>query len=165
MTPTPHLKRVISGGQTGVDIAALRAAAYAGIPTGGWCPKGWRTEIGPQPELLQELGLRQHESHRYPPRTAANIRDSDCTLVIADRLDAGSKLTVELCAQMHRSALRLERAELSADDTIARVTGWLETSRCAVLNVAGNRESTAPGIERDAEGFLRRLFTKVVSGE
>jgi hypothetical protein len=161
---TPTLQKVISGGQTGVDIAALRAAQWAHLPTGGWCPRGWRTESGPQPEL-QEFGLCEHESHRYPARTAANIRDSDGTLVIADKLDAGSRLTLELCAQMRKPCLHLKRAELSAGGSIARVTAWLRSFPCTVLNVAGNRESAAPGIERDAERFLRDLFAAVVNSE
>jgi hypothetical protein len=160
-----RLQRVVSGGQTGVDIAALQAAQWARLPTGGWCPRGWRTESGPQPELLREFGLCEHESYRYPARTAANIRDSDGTLVIADNLDAGSRLTLELCAQMRKPCLHLNRAELSAGDSIERVTEWLRSFPCAVLNVAGNRESTAPGIERDAERFLCDLFAAVVNGE
>jgi hypothetical protein len=111
--------KIISGGQTGVDIAALRAARSAGIATGGWCPKNWMTELGPQPERLKPFGLCEHMSAKYPPRTGANVEDGDCTLIIADQLDNGSKLTAELCRAMNKPMLHLGRAQIGADNSEA----------------------------------------------
>ena len=62
-------EKVISGGQTGADQAGLIAAEKAGITTGGWMPKGFRTLDGPNPGLAARFGLREHPSEEYPPRT------------------------------------------------------------------------------------------------
>src|SRR5262249_61482425 len=89
---------VISGGQTGVDQAALRAAKVCGIPTGGWAPKGWRTEDGPAP-WLADLGLQEHASADYPDRTRANVGDAGLTLIVVTResdLAGGTALTLRV---------------------------------------------------------------------
>lgn len=74
------IAKVISGGQTGVDIAALRAAKRLGIPTGGTMPAGWRTLDGPKPEWAAEFGFIAHASDAYPPRTFANAKAGDVTV-------------------------------------------------------------------------------------
>lgn len=154
------ITKIISGGQTGVDIAALRAARSAGIATGGWCPRNWMTESGPQPELLKSLGLREHMSAKYPPRTRANVQESDCTLIIAEQLDDGSKLTAEHCRAMNKPMLYLARAQIGVEhsEALKQALSWLQSEPDKIVNVAGNRESKSPGIERAAEGFLFRLF-------
>jgi hypothetical protein len=149
--------KIISGGQTGVDIAALRAARAENYATGGTCPKGWRTEAGPQPDLLRSFGLFEHESEEYPARTRANVEESDCTLIISDVMDGGSQHTAELCVQLRKPFLPVMRANIGPggeDDVIA----WFHAVPHEILNVAGNRESKSPGIEAEAEEFLRRLF-------
>jgi hypothetical protein len=152
------IRKVVSGGQTGVDIAALRAAQACGLETGGWAPRGYLTELGPQRELLAGFGLREMPGDKYPPRTAANVRSADATLIIADSLDRGSKLTAELCAQMTKPMLHLARSELAGDEALEKALFWLRRIKPKTLNVAGNRETSAPGIEADTEVFLRRLF-------
>jgi hypothetical protein len=77
------LTRVISSGQTGADQAGLRAARAAGIPTGGWAPKGWLTEKGPS-LWLADFGLVECPEPGYPPRTRANVRDSDGSIWFGD---------------------------------------------------------------------------------
>jgi hypothetical protein len=108
--------RVISGGQTGVDIAALRAARRAGIQTGGWCPKGWLTGRGPQPGLLKRFGLRETSAVEYAVRTRANVRDSDATLIIADRPDAGTKLTASICRGLNRPMFFVPRSQVGDEN-------------------------------------------------
>ncbi len=154
------IQKINSGGQTGVDIAALRAAQQSGIATGGWCPKGWMTETGPQPELLKSFGLREHSSERYSPRTRANVEEGDCTLLIAANMEDGSKLTLDTCRTMGKPVLHLTPSQL-ANQTIQileETLEWLRANPHGVVNVAGNRESKSPGIEREAENFLRQLF-------
>ena len=153
--------KIISGGQTGVDIAALRAARAEGIPTGGCCPKGWLTELGPAPELLQSFGLFEHASDEYSARTRANVEAADCTLILSDRMDGGSQLTAELCVRLKKPFLPVSRHQIAADEA-EMVVGWLAAVPHEVVNVAGNRESKSPGIEKEAEIFLRRLFSLAV---
>lgn len=155
------IRKIISGGQTGVDIAALRAAQLSGIATGGWCPKNWMTEKGPQPERLKSFGLREHSSERYSPRTRANVEMGDCTLLIAENMEDGSKLTLDTCRTMNKPMLHLARARIGGDinDALGEALAWLQRVPHGVVNVAGNRESKSPGIEREAEDFLFQLFT------
>jgi hypothetical protein len=161
------IARVISGGQTGVDIAGLRAARAAGLPTGGTAPAGYATEVGPQPELLQGFGLVAHASRRYPARTLANVLEADVTLVIADPLDGGSALTVAYARENGRPVLHLAdldaaALERAADFIVAR---HRQAARPIVLNIAGNRESKQPGIEARAAPFLRALFAQLKGPE
>jgi hypothetical protein len=90
------LKKIVSGGQTGADQAALRAASAARIETGGWAPKGWTTEKGAAP-WLADYGLAEHPSPDYPPRTEANARDSDGTLWFGRVTSSGYKTTTDAC--------------------------------------------------------------------
>ena len=100
------IAKVVSGGQTGVDMAGLRAARDVGLPTGGWAPRGWLTEDGPQPELLRSFGLKEHQAYGYPPRTEQNVIDSDCTLLITNnRNSGGSRLTHQYCLKWKRPVL------------------------------------------------------------
>lgn len=93
--------RVISGGQTGADLAGLWAAHLFGIETGGCAPRGWRTLVGSQPGLAK-FGLTEHKSDAYPPRTRENVFTSDVTIVsCANFNSAGSKLTVRYCEEAH----------------------------------------------------------------
>lgn len=153
--------KVISGGQTGVDIAALKAARSEGLATGGCCPKGWLTELGPKPQLLQPFGLVEHESDKYPARTRANVEASYCTLIISDEMDGGSQLTAELCVQLRKPFLPIARQQIGVGGE-ADVLPWLAAVPHDIVNVAGNRESKSPGIEAEAEKFLRRLFSLAV---
>src|SRR5262245_63695480 len=92
------LSKVISGGQTGVDRAARRAARAAGIPTGGWAPRGWQTEDGPAPWLgSDDWGLKEWSAPGYAARTRRNVEDADATLILTDRhpLTGGTRLTFE----------------------------------------------------------------------
>src|SRR5581483_1209363 len=87
--------RVTSGGQTGVDAAALRAAKAVGLEVGGWAPKGWLTEDGPAP-WLAEHGLKEHPSPQYSDRTKANVADADAVLWIGNPHSPGGRLTLRL---------------------------------------------------------------------
>lgn len=144
--------KIISGGQTGVDRAALDVALERGLRVGGWCPAGRWAEDGPIPARypLRETPLRDPAQ-----RTSWNVRDSDATLVIAlGRPAGGTADTVD-------QARRLERPFLVADldsATAADLTSWLHATRPGVLNVAGPRESEAPGIYASAADLLRLVL-------
>lgn len=151
----PRAIRIVSGGQTGVDRAALDVAAELGIARGGWCPRDRRAEDG---AIDDRYPLRETPSAAYRERTDWNVRDADATLILArGRLTGGTSFT-RRCATRRGKPLRV--ADPSATDarTIGDLVAWLGAERVAVLNVAGPRESTVPGIGREATVFLRRLL-------
>ena len=145
--------RVISGGQTGVDRAALDAAIGQGIPIGGWCPLERRAEDGRIPDRYP---LQSTPSADYAERTEWNIRDSDATFILfRGTLTGGTRLTAELARRLGRPLLT--RDVLKAVDVDA-IADWLAANRVHVLNCAGPRESGAPGIEDDATRVLTAVF-------
>ena len=147
------IERIVSGGQTGVDRAALDFAIRRGIPHGGWCPRGRRSERGRIPGRYR---LTEAASPGYPVRTGLNVRDSDGTLVITRGAPAGgTRLTVELCRQQGKPCLVVDLGD--APDA-AGFVAWVGRHAIRTLNVAGPRASTAPGIGRAAGRALERLF-------
>src|SRR5438034_2919753 len=141
--------RIVSGGQTGVDRAALDVALGRGLPCGGWCPKGRRAEDGPLPPRYP---LQETSSTAYPQRTALNVRDSDGTLILTrGEPDRGTALTIRLAERYRKPRLVLDLAEAPEP---AAVRAWAEAQRLHVLNVAGPREKSKPGVYADAKAFL-----------
>lgn len=144
--------KIVSGGQTGVDRAALDVALELGLPCGGWCPQGRRAEDGP---IAPCYPLRETPWDGYPQRTEWNVRDSDGTLVLTrGQPDRGTALTVKLAQQRKKPCLvvDLEKPDVGA------VRNWVEMNRIETLNVAGPRESSAPGIQEQAADLLRHLL-------
>ena len=148
------LKKIISGGQSGVDRAALDVALELGIPCGGWCPKGRKAEDGAIPALypLQEL-----PSGSYRQRTKWNVRESDGTLIIFQgQLTGGSAFTADLARKQAKPCYAVN---LSAPTEPREVTEWIRQNNIGVLNIAGPREGRAPGIHAAAAtAYLRTLF-------
>lgn len=164
------LKKIISGGQTGADQGALHGARLAGLETGGTAPKGYRTELGPNPDLLKRYNLTESQNYTYPSRTLQNILDSDATLLIGDPTSAGSAMTIEMCKKHGKAYAMLSLAEVSAmlslgevrEDTIVhKVASWLRVDKITTLNVAGNRESKNPGIHAATSNFIVRLVAEL----
>lgn len=135
--------RVVSGGQTGADRGGLEAAIALGLPHGGWCPKGRRAEDGRIPRRFR---LRETASAEYAVRTERNVVASDGTAVFTvGRATGGTALTMRI-ARRHRRPL--VRIDLARDRRPAeKLRRWIERHAIVVLNVAGPRESGAPGIE------------------
>ncbi len=153
--------RIISGGQTGVDRAALDVAMALGIPHGGWCPRGRAAEDGRIPDRYQ---LIETDTADYPARTERNVQDSDATLILCrGEPSGGTELTIRL-AQQHGYPHWL--VDLDATVSPQEVADWLRTRKVRVLNVAGPRESQSPGIALAAAAFLRQVLAPLVaSGE
>jgi hypothetical protein len=148
--------RIVSGGQTGVDRAALEFARSVGIPIGGWCPAGGWAEDLPEPPGVRALfpELRETPSPDPGQRTEWNVRDSDATLVLTRGgvRSPGTAATLDVAARLERPHLVVDVGEP------AIVDGWLrQLDRDLVLNVAGPRESQAPGIGRDVRATLEAL--------
>ena len=153
------LTKIVSGGQTGVDRAALDAALDLKMPCGGWCPKGRRAEDGVIPARYP---LRETDTPNYARRTALNVTDSDGTLILTrDALRGGTALTAGLARKQGKPCLILP---LKEGMTLRTATRWLHENRIAVLNVAGPRESQQPGIYRQARTTLQHLFRTWLSG-
>lgn len=152
--------RIISGGQTGVDYGALRAARKLGIQTGGWAPRGYRTEDGSREILGTVYGLSEHTSIDYAPRTFANVCASHATLIIqVERVRSpGSILTRSYCEDLGTEFYVVLMRSLYEPKPVPRVKEWLEAIKPKILNVAGHRESSVHGIELWTEDYIRQLF-------
>lgn len=152
------LTRIVSGGQTGVDRAALDAAIFLEMEHGGWCPRGRRAEDGVIDPVYQ---LRETAEADYAVRTERNVVDSDGTLILCrGRLTGGTLLTERLARKHRRPCLVIdlgdhrEESPAELDPRADQFLNWIQQQNVRVLNVAGPRESTAPGIRRAAEEFL-----------
>jgi hypothetical protein len=153
------IRKVISGGQTGVDRAGLDAAITAGIPIGGYCPKGRRAEDGEIPEQYPLIELESPESFY---RTEKNVIESDGTLILnKGPVSEGTKLTLDFTIQFGRPSLIVQ---LDADQITdpAHVIRWIDGQYISILNVAGPRESKCPGgIHDEALSYLEMVFAKL----
>jgi predicted Rossmann fold nucleotide-binding protein DprA/Smf involved in DNA uptake len=147
------VEKLVSGGQTGVDRAALDVALALRLPCGGWCPAGRLAEDGAIPERYP---LRETESASYPERTRRNVLDSDATLILyRGKLRGGTALTARLARHHGRPCLTVALETAPRPEAIR---DWLVERAVHVLNVAGPRESEAPGIHAEATELLRRLL-------
>ena len=141
MAVRTQIKKIVSGGQTGVDRAALDVAIRLGIPHGGFCPKGRRSESGRIPDKYR---LMETETEVYGMRTELNVEHSDATLVLTNGPpDGGTQRTIELCSEHHKPLLVLD---LTAAPRAEEFDRWLSANHVQTLNVAGPRESNQPGI-------------------
>lgn len=151
---------IVSGGQTGVDRAALDAAHAAGIEAGGWCPRGRLAEDG---VLDARYPLRETPSDDVSQRTRWNVRDSEATLILhAGEISGGTALTRIVALEMKRPVLEVEPG---SPDAAYRTVDWIRSNGFTVLNVAGPRESEAPGIYATALTFLKDLFEQLSGAE
>jgi len=149
----PSKFRLVSGGQSGADVAALDWAITHSIDHGGWCPKGRRSEDGPIPAnyLLSETPLSN-----YLQRTEWNVRDSDATVIftLTDALDGGSKRTAQFADKLRRPCLHFRPSV--REKYLAQ---FLIRHKVTTLNVAGKRESSAPSIYRFVVDTLDRVLS------
>ncbi len=148
------LEKIISGGQTGADRAALDFAIARGIPHGGWCPRGRLAEDGTVPARYQ---LTETPGSDYAQRTEWNVRDSDGTVIlsVASTLAGGSRQTAELARQYHKPCLHLSR-ELDGEAAAWKLRDFLARHEIKTLNVAGPRQSQEP----EVAGFTREVLEK-----
>ena len=167
------LKKIISGGQTGADQAALVAAKkFGGLETGGWMPKGFRTLEGPCPSFAEEFGMWEHTQPGYRPRTFQNVWKAQGTMRFATNWQsAGEKCTLKAIQLYQRPYLDIgvpsegfwPKGALQAV-TADQAAKWLVENRVETLNVAGNSEKTSPGIARFVERYLTQVFQLLATG-
>lgn len=138
------LRKIISGGQTGADRAALDAAIKLDLPHGGWVPKGRRAEDG---TLSDQYQLEEMSTDSYPQRTEKNVREADGTLVLTHgRPTGGSRLTLELAVRNRRKHLHIDLLRTPAFAAVRIVSDWIADNDIEVLNVAGSSASKDPQI-------------------
>ena len=138
-----------------MDRAALDVALDLGLPCGGWCPRGRRAEDGTLPPRYP---LRETASDEYAQRTEWNVRDADGTLILAaGPLTGGTAYTAAVARKLGKSCLVVDLGAPQAEP----VRRWLAEHRVHVLNVAGPRETTRPGIYARAAALLREVLSDI----
>lgn len=147
------IARIISGGQTGVDRAALDVALVLGIACGGWCPRGRLAEDG---VIAARYPLYEAPSGDYAVRTEWNVRDADGTIALTKgEPEGGTRLTVEIARRHRKPCLQVDLRNPPDPRVVAR---WARAHHIRTLNVAGPRASSVPTAYDDATGFLVKLF-------
>jgi hypothetical protein len=158
--------KIVSGGQSGVDRAALDVAIERGMPYAGWCPRGsWAEDLPDPPGLLALYPLLAETPLADPAqRTAWNVRDSNAVLIVLDdaAVSPGTDLARELSLRCGKPTLVVA---LNQPDAVARAAAWLAAQPdCGMLGVGGPRESESPGIYRRTKAFLRGLWPADADG-
>jgi len=150
----PFLTRIVSGGQTGVDRAALDVALTLDLPVGGWCPAGRWTEDGRLPDRYP---LTETDTPEPRQRTRLNVQDTDATLILSTiELVAGTLLTARLAQAANKPCIAVNPA---SPDAVPHVRAWLVAHEPRLLNLAGPRETEAPGIYDLTHAFIHHLLT------
>ena len=138
-----NLQKIVSGGQTGADRAALDAALSSGFPCGGWCPAGRLAEDGP---LSSVYPLEELSGGGYRQRTIKNIESSDGTAIFYfNRPTGGTELTLVQCIRLHKPYQLIDASEISPGRAGAILQLFAQQNRVVVLNVAGPSEGRTPG--------------------
>lgn len=152
--------RIVSGGQTGADRAALDTALELKLETGGWVPIGRAAEDGAIPDRY--ANLRETESSLPSVRTQLNVRDSDATVIISHGAPVGgTALTQCIARKLGKPLLHLDLDSISETDASARLREWLSSERPGILNVAGARESE----DGEIYAAVKRVLTAALDEE
>ena len=134
--------KIISGGQTGVDRAALDVALRHGINCGGWCPAGRLDEFGKIPD---HYPVRELQGGGFSERTLQNVKHSDGTVVIYQvELRGGTEQTVRFCVEQPRPRELIDASKVSAEDAATLISDFVRKHKIEILNVAGPRQSEWP---------------------
>lgn len=154
------LNKVISGFQTGADIAGIVAAKRVGILTGGEMPKGFRTERGNRPDFAALYGATESPSSSYLPRTKLNAQVADLTLILSPISgSSGTRKTIEYCRQGKKPFLLLDPFQ----DDHTKAVDFIKKHRPSIVNVAGNRESVCQGLSKRGAAYLQVVFDAIVN--
>jgi hypothetical protein len=151
-----NIKKIISGGQTGADRAALDFAIDNDIPHGGWVPKGRLAEDG---FISNRYDVIEIDSPDYNVRTEKNIVDSDGTLILSHgELTGGSALTKSLARKHKRPCLHIDLNDVAEFEAAVEIMNWITQHGVETLNVAGSRASKDPGIYNTTLNILETVF-------
>jgi hypothetical protein len=157
------IKKIISGGQTGADRAALDVAIKLGIPHGGWIPKGRKTEDGTLPD---KYNLKELPTESYPVGTKKNVIESDGTLIIArGKLTGGSDYSRKMTLKHHKQLLGIDLNQTNHYDAASLIASWIRMQRVEVLNVAGPQASKDPEIYADVFKIVEQVIQILIDEE
>lgn len=156
------LRKIVSGGQTGVDQGALKAAIACKLLHGGWCPPDKICENGVIPPSFKLVETQVEVSDLAPDiprslRTELNVRDSDGTLVIRNRdnnIDKGTNWSIQCTKHYNKPLLEISIGELKIEE----IQSWIVANNISILNVSGPSESSVPGIEYLVFKFISSLI-------
>lgn len=158
--------KIISGGQTGVDRAALDASLRHGIESGGWCPAGRLDEFGRIPDRYP---VKELENGGFAERTLQNVKDSDGTVIIyPGKLSGGTEQTLHFCVEQRRQHDLIDATNVSTEKAAQLIADFVREYKIDVLNVAGPRASEWPEgydyASRALDIFLRGCSHRLVGG-
>ena len=149
------IQKIISGGQTGADIAGIDAAIDCNIPYGGWLPKGRKTEEGPLPERY--TGFQVMTRGGYPKRTEQNVIDSNGTVIFTyGKLSTGSALTQKFARQHSKPCLHIDLDIVN--NPVSVIKNWIIDWDIKILNVAGRSASKAPEIYDQVKDIINQIL-------
>lgn len=152
-----RIKKIISGGQTGADRAALDIAIELGYNFGGWIPKGRIAEDGKIP--LKYSSLIETKSIEPEIRTELNVRDSDATLIISNgKLTGGSDLTEKIAISLDRPVKHIDLSKYTIDEAVNECLEWINTIKGSILNIAGPRQSEDSKIYSEVRQVLLNVL-------
>jgi hypothetical protein len=153
--------KIISGGQTGVDRAALDVALRHGIESGGWCPAGRLDELGRIPDRYP---LKELENGGFTERTLQNVKDSDGTIIIyLGKLSGGTEQTVKCCIGQQRPHQLIDASKTAIEEAARSITNFVRENKIDVLNMAGPRQSEWPEGYEYATGTLEAFAQSMMS--
>ncbi len=145
--------KIISGGQTGVDRAALDAALESGVNVGGWCPQGREAEDGP---IAEKYPLQELPDSGYKKRTLKNVQESDATVIIYfESISGGTEKTLLYCLNEKKPYLLIDGSGMTTDIASKRIKKFIDENKISLLNVAGPRAST----EKRGYEYTKQVIT------